>query len=61
MIHTKVHIHYAKVPVIAVFHLQNPYSFVDVTYEEKKKKKSSARETNQGEMEKTPGPVRGCF
>lgn len=37
MIHTKVHIHYAKVPVIAVFHLQNPYSFVDVTYEEKKK------------------------
>lgn len=37
MIQAKVHIHYAKVPVIAVFYLQNPYSFVDVTYEKKKK------------------------
>lgn len=54
MIQTKVHIHFAKVPVIAVFHLQNPYSFVDV-------KKNRARETNQGEMEEITGPVRGCF
>lgn len=59
MIQAKVHIHYAKVPVIAVFYWQNPYSFVDVTYE--KKKKNSARETNQGEMEKITRPVRGCF
>lgn len=25
------------------------------------KKKNSARETNQGDMEKITGPVRGCF
>lgn len=49
MIQAKVHIHYAKVPVIAVFYLQNPYSFVDVTYEKKRKKRERDQPGRDGE------------